>query len=114
MHVLIIEDEFIVALAIQAQLEAFGYESFDIEQTEVGAVEAADRRRPDFISADIGLKEGDGISAVGRIQDAVGPIPTIYVTASGERLPPDNGVPVVDKPFTQQGMRKAWEAATGS
>ena len=81
-HVLIIEDEIIVALELEALLQEGGGTSFSIACTEAEAIEEARRIRPAFISSDVCLDEGKGPTAVAAIHREHGHIPTMYVTAS--------------------------------
>ena len=87
-HVLIIEDEAIIAADIEGLLSAHGATSFSFAQTEIQAVEEAHRRRPEFITADVNLELGTGPKAVARIEGELGPIPTIFITASPEQCIP--------------------------
>lgn len=84
MHVLIIEDEALVALHIQTLLEELGADSTDIAATQEEAVDCAKAHRPDLITSDVRLLKGDGPSAVREIKSALGEVPVIYVTASSE------------------------------
>lgn len=81
-HVLIIEDEILVALNIQGIFAESGASSFAFASTEHQAVEEARIRRPEFISSDVCLEESLGSSAVATIHRELGYIPTMYVTAT--------------------------------
>ena len=100
MHALIIEDEPFTSLAIQEVLSDHSCTSFDLASSFDQAVAAAARRRPDMITADVGLAPGNGVDAVQAIC-AAGPIPVIFITGTGaearERCPDRV---VIDKPFT--------------
>ena len=100
-HVLIIEDEVLIALDIQGMLEESGASSFAFASTESEAVEEALRRRPEFISSDVCLEEGFGSNAVATIHRELGYIPTMYVTATPENC---HGCPsdhVLGKPLQE-------------
>src|SRR5215468_6852686 len=84
MHALIIEDEFLTALDLKGTLHELGFESVEIALCEEDAIEAARRRRPDFITADVRLKQGTGIEALRTIEGELGSIAAIYVTATPE------------------------------
>jgi DNA-binding NarL/FixJ family response regulator len=60
---LIVEDEAIVAMNMEAALVEAGFEIVGTVDTEAGAVAAAFDLRPDVIIMDITLREGDGIQA---------------------------------------------------
>ena len=52
-HVLIIEDEPLIAMAIQDILTGEGATSFDIVDTEAAAVSAATAHEPNIITSDV-------------------------------------------------------------
>jgi CheY-like chemotaxis protein len=84
-HVLIIEDEALIALDLMDIYEAAGATSFDIAVCEAGALSSAIERRPQIISSDVNLGQGDsGPRAIANIQLTLGPIPVIFITASPE------------------------------
>jgi DNA-binding response OmpR family regulator len=100
MHALIIEDESLIAMAIEDALRDCGFTSFDLAVSAKDAVEAAGRKCPDLITADVELRPGCGITAVQSICSGK-PIPVLFVTGSpGEvriRMP---GHGLVEKPFS--------------
>jgi CheY-like chemotaxis protein len=111
MHALIIEDEFLTALDLKGILQELGFESVDIASSEADAIEAARRRRPDFITADFRLERGTGVKALRTIQNELGPIAAIYVTATPEVL---KGIPralMAAKPFSKATICGAWQSA---
>ena len=99
MHALIIEDESLIAMAIEDALRGCGFTSFDLAVSAEEAVGAAERRCPDLITADVELRPGCGITAVQSICSGQ-PIPVLFITGSpGEvriRMP---GHALVEKPF---------------
>ena len=107
MHALIIEDESMIALAIEDALRACGFTSFDIAVSALEALAAAERRCPDLITADVELRPGCGITAVQSICSER-PIPVIFITGSpGEvriRMP---GHALVEKPFSADHIMDA-------
>ena len=100
MHALIIEDEALIAMAIEDALRGCGFTSFDLAVSAEEAVAAAAQRCPDLITADVELRPGCGITAVQSICSGQ-PIPVLVITGSpGEvriRMP---GHPLVEKPFS--------------
>ena len=99
MHALIIEDEPLIAMAIEDVLRDCGCSSFDFARSAAAALAAAGRRCPDLITADIRLAPGCGIDAVEAIcADKLTPV--VFVTGTPAdlqaRLP---GRPFVQKPF---------------
>ncbi len=108
-HVLIIEDEPLVALHIQSVLAENGATSFGLATTERQAVDAAMAERPAVIVADVLLREGNGLDAVREIQRRAGEIPVIFITAT-----PDlsgltgSRVRVLAKPTYESSIRRAF------
>ena len=84
--VLIIEDEPIVALDIEAIVTELGHRVIDIAPTHAKALKAAARSRPGLILADIQLADGSsGLEAVNEILTAFS-VPVIFITAFPERF----------------------------
>jgi CheY-like chemotaxis protein len=94
-HVLIIEDQWIVAAHIAGLAEDGGAPSVVITGTEREAVEAARERQPAIILSDVSLLEGTGPLAVAAIIAEHGPIPVIFITASPEGCHPCNAAAVI-------------------
>ena len=109
-RVLVIEDEFLTAMELATVLEELGHAVCAIVDTEEEAVEAAARQRPDLITADVRLRSGDGIAAVGRIT-AVTPVPVVYVSSSDAELRRRAPSAVrIGKPFDAESV--SWAIAT--
>ena len=107
MHVLIIEDEAIVALAIEDVLRDCGCSSFDVASSAEAAVAAASIRCPDLITSDVRLAPGSGIDAVEAIC-ADKPIPVIFITGTPAEVQvrfPDNLI--LHKPFDAVHLAEA-------
>ena len=83
-HVLIIEDEPLIAFDLQDLVEANGATSVAIAKTQAQAIVAARLHRPDIITSDVTLREGTGPEAVEMIFDEAGPMPVIFITATPE------------------------------
>ena len=85
-HVLIIEDEPMIALDIEALVEGLGHSVTEIARTQKEAVAAVARQRPGLILADVHLADGSsGIDAVNDILTSFD-VPVIFITAYPERL----------------------------
>lgn len=104
-HVLIIEDEALVALDLQALLEAHGAKTFAFAETEAEAIEAARARKPDFITSDVALLDGTGPKAVETIIQEVGPVPVVFIT--GHPCPPL--ARVLNKPLHYPAITSAFK-----
>jgi CheY-like chemotaxis protein len=110
-HVLIIEDEPLIAMDLQDMLGRIGATSFDFAETEIEAVQAARLRRPDVITSDVMLREGTGPGAVECIQSEMGPLPVIFITATPDSC--DSGPPpscILCKPVGNTILSSAFRA----
>ena len=107
MHALIIEDESMIAIAIEDALRDCGFTSFDIAVSADEAVTAAALRCPDLITADVELRPGCGITAVQSICSER-PIPVLFITGTAAevkiRMP---GHVLVEKPFSAHHVTEA-------
>jgi CheY-like chemotaxis protein len=84
--VLIIEDEPVIAMDIQAVVERLGHRVFGVARTRAQAVREAERTRPGLILADIQLADkSSGLDAVNDILEGF-EVPVIFITAYPERL----------------------------
>jgi DNA-binding response OmpR family regulator len=111
MHALIIEDESLIAMAIEDALRGCGFTSFDIAMSAEEAVTAAGGRCPDLITADVELRPGCGITAVQSICSGR-PIPVLFITGSPDevriRMP---GHALIEKPFEESHIMEAIKIA---
>ena len=107
MHALIIEDESLIAIAIEDALRGCGFTSFDFAVSADEAMTAAAARCPDLITADVQLRPGCGITAVQSICSER-PIPVLFITGSPAevriRMP---GHVLVEKPFSAHHLAEA-------
>lgn len=87
-HVLIIEDEALIALDLEDLLQAYGARTFSFAETEQEAITASRINPPDFILSDVALLEGTGPMAVEAIRNELGPVPVIFVTATPDACSP--------------------------
>lgn len=84
-HVLIIEDQPLIANTLADIVRFAGATSVDVADTAQHAVEFAGRRVPDIIISNVDLGPGGhGPSAVATIQDRYGPVPAIFVTGHAD------------------------------
>ncbi len=84
--VLIIEDEPVIAMDIQAVVERLGHRVVGMARTRTQAVREAERTRPGLILADIQLADkSSGLDAVNDILEGF-EVPVIFITAYPERL----------------------------
>ncbi len=84
LHILIAEDESIVARDIKENLEAFGYDVCSIVLCGEDAIQSAAEHRPDLVLMDITLQGSvDGIEATRQIREELD-IPVVYLTAHAD------------------------------
>ncbi len=108
-HVLIIEDDMLTALSVQALLADHGATSFDLADTEAEAIAAAVAKRPAIIISDVSLRTGTGPAAVQAIHAHHGDIPVIFVTATPEACDPcDPPGRVFEKPMHEPSIALAF------
>jgi CheY-like chemotaxis protein len=85
-EVLIIEDEPIIAMDLEALVEELGHTVAGISRTHTEAVAAVAAHRPGLVLADIHLADGSsGLDAVNEILASY-EVPVIFITAYPERL----------------------------
>lgn len=107
--VLIIEDEPLIAIDIEAIVTEIGHRVQAIARTHKEAVAAVKKHRPGLVLADIRLADGSsGLDAVNEILTLID-VPVVFITAFPERLltgtKPEPAF-LITKPF-QQAMVKA-------
>ncbi|WP_341528696.1 ATP-binding protein [Nostoc sp. UHCC 0302] len=84
-RILVVEDEYILAINLQESLESLGYTVPDIVDSAEAAIEKATELRPNLILMDIRLRgEMDGIEAAEQIWNSL-QIPIIYVTGHSDK-----------------------------
>lgn len=110
-RVLIIEDEAIIAMDIEAIVAGLGHRITGIARTRDAAVDLGRTDPPDLILADIQLADNSsGIEAVNALLADFSQTPAIFVTAFPERLlTGDRPEPafLISKPYTEDQVRSA-------
>lgn len=106
--VLIIEDEPIIAMDLEALVESLGHRVCGVARTQKEAVALAAKKRPGLVLADIQLADGSsGLDAVNDILVEFN-VPVIFITAYPERLlTGERPEPVflISKPFQTQTVK---------
>jgi len=105
-HILVIEDEFLIALDLSDMVERAGATSVAIAASEAEAVKLANSQPPAIIVSDVNLGHGgNGPKAVQAIRDALGEVPTIFVTATPEACSPcDYASAIMRKPVHEASL----------
>ncbi len=110
--VLIVEDDYIVALDLKQRLEDMGHKIVGIEGDGEAAIKNTQKTKPDLILMDITLKgELDGIETAQKIQENNN-IPFIYVSGYNDkktlkRAKITKPLAFITKPFMNRGIIKA-------
>jgi two-component system, response regulator PdtaR len=113
-RILIVEDDALIAVLFGKLLEDMGYDVCAIEPSEVLAVAAAARCRPDLMLVDAWLGDGSGVSAVQQILRSRF-VPHVFVTGDASALKavrPD--AVTLSKPFREADLSLAIERALAS
>jgi CheY-like chemotaxis protein len=114
LKILIVEDEFFIALDAEEQAKALGHTVVGIAVSAAEAIRLAELQRPDVALMDIRLVgETDGIEAAREIGDRFG-VATIFVTANTDpptvrRAQSVNPVGVLEKPLTKDRLEAQLE-----
>lgn len=83
--ILIVEDDYIIALDLKEILEELDYEVIGIVATADDMVEKVKKHEPDLVLLDISLKgEKTGIDAANKVRETSN-VPILYVTAYTEK-----------------------------
>ncbi|MBI2918669.1 MAG: response regulator [Chloroflexi bacterium] len=115
-RILVVEDESIVSMDMQAQLRALGYDLVGATSDSNEAIKQARESRPDLVLMDIHLADGmDGIEAAGEIWSRLN-IPVVYVTAYSDeetlhRAKVTEPFGYILKPFDRRELHTAIEMA---
>lgn len=84
-RILIVEDEYILAINLKENLESLGYTVVDTADSAERAIQKAAASRPNLVLMDIRLRgEMDGIQAAERIWNTL-QVPIIYVTGHSDK-----------------------------
>lgn len=108
-HVLIIEDEWLIADHLSYLAEQAGATSSSMAATEDEAVQAAHEHMPDIIFSDVKLLVGTGPRAVRTILTELGEIPVIFITATPAACQPcDPTAVILTKPVDPARLRETF------
>ncbi len=85
-RIMIIEDEPLIAMDIEALVSDLGHQVTGIAATRQEAISLASRTKPEMVLADIQLADGSsGVDAVNDILTSMN-VPVVFITAYPERL----------------------------
>ncbi len=115
-HILVVDDEFLIAAALCAQVEEMGLTVCGTAATADDAVALAQAHRPSVVLMDMRLRgEKDGVDAALAIYHTVGS-KVIFITGSREpatmaRIQLDHPSAVLFKPISNWELQEAIKAA---
>src|SRR5437773_5607496 len=111
-RVLVVEDEGIIGLDLEARLSRLGYEVTAVVASGLEAVRLAAETRPDVVLMDMVIKGPlQGEAAAAEIRQRLG-IPVIYLTAhGGDAFPAGTpaGYGYIAKPYEEGELKDAIE-----
>lgn len=116
MRVLIVEDEFIIAMCLEHHVEDMGHQVCDFARDADEAYELAARHHPDVLLTDIRLANGSsGLDAARRVWDDFD-IPSIFVSGNLDQIAPEvieplHPVDLLSKPVDLNRLRGALQKA---
>jgi CheY-like chemotaxis protein len=112
-RILVVEDEFIIALDIQDKLTEWGHSVVGITALGEESVDLAEKLKPDLVLMDIHLRgQLDGVAAAGQIHSRFS-IPIVYVTSDAAVATAQATQPFgyILKPFMAQDLGMGVERA---
>ena len=111
-RILIVEDEFLLAMALEQALDAAGFRVVGIAGDGPTALALAEAGRPDLVVTDVKLRGGsDGVATAVAIRERFG-APPIFVSGNLDawtRARAARAVPAgfIDKPYTEAQLIRA-------
>lgn len=115
-RILVVEDEQVVAMDMELQLVAFGYEVIGIAATGKEALRLAETAQPDLVLMDIQLRGSlDGVATAAEVQ-RVKKLPVVFVTAfaneeAARRVKEASSYGLLTKPYRPEDLRAIISAA---
>src|SRR6201986_5650707 len=109
LHVLIVEDEALLAEELAFLVREAGLRDVGHPMSSAEAVDLACRLTPDLALVDVHLKDGPtGIDAARLIVEDCGAV-VLFMTANVKRLPEDfaGGCGVIGKPYSEHAVKTA-------
>lgn len=109
LRVLIVEDEALLAMQLEAFLVDAGHEVVGWATSSMEALEMHQRTRPDLVFVDLHLADGNTGIDVAREILASDHAAVVFITANVNMLPDDFGgaIGVIGKPYSLQGIEAA-------
>jgi two-component system, response regulator PdtaR len=109
LRILIVEDEFLIALELESLLQDAGHDVVGIAASSEEAVALGRELSPDLAFVDIHLADGlTGIDVARNLSDQQH-VTVLFMTANAKRIPEDfaGARGVIAKPYTERGVKEA-------
>ncbi|MEZ0169520.1 response regulator [Microvirga sp. TS319] len=109
LRILIVEDEFLIALELESLLQDQGHDVVGIAATSDHAMALGQQFAPDLAFVDIHLADGlTGIDVARKLSDQH-QVTVLFMTANAKRIPEDcaGARGVIAKPYTERGVKEA-------
>jgi two-component system, response regulator PdtaR len=109
LRVLIVEDEALIAMQLEAFLQDEGHVVVGVAATSAEAKDMADATNADLALVDIHLIDGPtGVNVGEYVAKTLG-VAVVFMTANAKRIPDDfvGAIGVVAKPYTTHGLSTA-------
>ncbi|HZH08935.1 MAG TPA: response regulator [Microvirga sp.] len=109
LRILIVEDEFLIALELESLLQDAGHDVVGIAASSEEALALGRELSPDLAFVDIHLADGlTGIGVARELSDRHH-VTVLFMTANANRIPEDfaGARGVIAKPYTERGVREA-------
>ncbi|PVE25868.1 response regulator [Microvirga sp. KLBC 81] len=109
LRILIVEDEFLIALELESLLQDAGHDVVGIAASSEEAVALGRELAPDLAFVDIHLADGlTGIDVARKLSDQHH-VTVLFMTANAKRIPEDfaGARGVIAKPYTERGVKEA-------
>lgn len=109
LRILIVEDEFLIALELESLLQEAGHDVVGIAASSEEAVALSRELSPDLAFVDIHLADGlTGIDVARELSDQHH-VTVLFMTANAKRIPEDfaGARGVIAKPYTERGVKEA-------
>jgi len=113
-NVLIVEDDYLIALDVEQELIAAGFEVCGVASSQAEALELAEQLRPDLAIVDINLAPGDGRIVAKALHDGFGTT-VMFATAQCDDVATLNGsgaIACLPKPYSAAIVPAALRAAS--
>jgi CheY-like chemotaxis protein len=82
-RILVVEDDLLVAEDLRRHVTALGYDVVGVADSGEDAIQTAGALRPDLVLMDVRLSgHMDGLEAGSLIEESLGPVIIVYVTAT--------------------------------